>query len=91
MNAIDELLEIAVRLDSYLRDSTTSTGMDRASAADADPERAATVLGLVQDLIGAAVAMMSGEPGLASFLRRGMLGPLGLGGRSLPLDVWRYR
>jgi Domain of unknown function (DUF222) len=62
-----------------------STG--RIGAAVADPERAAMVIRLMEDLIGAAAAMMSGEPGLASFLRRGVLGPLGLGGPSLPLDV----
>jgi hypothetical protein len=41
----------------------------------------------MEQLIGAAAAMMSGGPGLAGFLRRGLLGPLGLGGPSLPLDV----
>jgi hypothetical protein len=45
------------------------------------------VVRLVEDLIGAAARLMSGEPGLAAFLRRGLLGPLGLGGPSLPLDV----
>lgn len=58
-----------------------------AAMADPDAERAAAVVALVRGLIGAAARMMSGEPGLASFLRRGLLGPLGLGGRSLPLDV----
>jgi hypothetical protein len=52
-----------------------------------DPERAARVTGLMEELIGAAARMMSGEPGLAAFLRRGLLGPLGLGGASLPLDA----
>ena len=52
-----------------------------------DPDRAAAVTRLMEDLIGAAATMMSGEPGLASFLRRGLLGPLGLGGPSLPLDA----
>jgi hypothetical protein len=41
----------------------------------------------MEQLIGAAAGMMSGEPGLAAFLRRGLLGPLGLGGASLPLDA----
>ena len=60
---------------------------DRLGAAVRDPERAGQLIALMEQLIGAAAAMMSGGPGLASFLRRGLLGPLGLGGPSLPLDV----
>jgi hypothetical protein len=67
-------------------DSTDSTP-DRIGAAAGDPERAGTVIALMEQLIGAAAAMMSGGPGLAGFLRRGLLGPLGLGGPSLPLDA----
>jgi hypothetical protein len=66
---------------------TPDTGSPDTDAAVLDPERAAQVVRLMQDLIGAATKLMSGEPGLASFLRRGLLGPLGLGGPSLPLDV----
>jgi hypothetical protein len=72
-------------------DSTDSTGSstatDRIGEAVRDPERAGAVIELMENLIDAAVRMMSGEPGLAAFLRRGLLGPLGLGGPSLPLDV----
>jgi len=68
-------------------DSGAGTGADRIGAAVADPERAARVVRLMEDLIGAAARLMSGEPGLAAFLRRGLLGPLGLGGPSLPLDA----
>jgi hypothetical protein len=99
LDAADELLRIAVELDGYLHHHDTGTAAedatadagdsaaDRIGAAVRDPERAAVVTRLMEDLIGAAAAMMSGEPGLASFLRRGLLGPLGLGGPSLPLDV----
>jgi hypothetical protein len=104
LDAVDDLIRIAVEIDRYLHtgdrdrdtdsaDSTDSPGCaDQAAQADASPrdagpERSATFTGLLRDLIGAAAAMMSGEPGLASFLRRGLLGPLGLGGPSLPLDV----
>jgi Domain of unknown function (DUF222) len=59
----------------------------RLGAAAGDPELGARVTGLMEQLIGAAARMMSGEPGLAAFLRRGLLGPLGLGGASLPLDA----
>jgi hypothetical protein len=62
-------------------------GTGRIGAAAGDPERAETVTRLMRDLIGAAARMMGGEPGLASFLRRGLLGPFGLGGPSLPLDA----
>jgi hypothetical protein len=102
LDTADNLIRIAVQLDSYLHghghghghsdaDGTPDTGgadtADRIGAAVRDPDRAAIVTRLMEDLIGAAATMMSGEPGLASFLRRGLLGPLGLGGPSLPLDV----
>jgi hypothetical protein len=41
---------------------------------------------LIRQIIGKAADLMSGEPGLASMLRRGLAGP-GLAGPSLPLDV----
>ena len=41
---------------------------------------------LIRQIIGRAADLMSGEPGLASMLRRGLAGP-GLAGPSLPLDV----
>jgi hypothetical protein len=103
LDAADDLIRIAVDIDGYLHghvDGTDDPGgtsgsgvrearpqTDTGAAAGTGPERAARVTGLMQDLIGAAVKMMSGEPGLASFLRRGLLGPFGLGGPSLPLDV----
>jgi hypothetical protein len=59
----------------------------RLGAAAADPDYGETVIRLMRDLIGTAARMMAGEPGLAAFLRRGLLGPLGLGGASLPLDA----
>ncbi len=42
---------------------------------------------LMREIIGRAAALLSGEAGLASFLRRNLLGQMGLGGPSLPLDV----
>jgi hypothetical protein len=73
--------------DRESADGASADGAGRIGAAVNDPERAARAIRLMEDLIGAAATMMSGEPGLASFLRRGLLGPLGLGGPSLPLDV----
>jgi hypothetical protein len=63
------------------------SGTDRIGDAVRDPERTARVTDLMEQLIGAAATLMAGEPGLAAFLRRGLLGPLGLGGTSLPLDA----
>jgi Domain of unknown function (DUF222) len=76
--------------DSAAADSAAAESgnrADRLGDAVRDPGRAAAVTRLMQQLIGAAARMMSGEPGLAAFLRRGLLGPLGLGGASLPLDA----
>ena len=101
LDAAEDLVRIAVELDGYLHGhdddlpaagtATAGTGArDNAGPLDdavRDPERAATVIDLMEQLIRAAAAMMSGEPGLAAFLRRGLLGPLGLGGASLPLDA----
>src|SRR5580692_3455804 len=53
------------------------------------PDRAANARhmdDLLRQIIGKAADLLSGEPGLASMLRRGLAGP-GLGGPSLPLDV----
>jgi hypothetical protein len=41
---------------------------------------------LIRKILGKSADLLSGEPGLASMLRRGLAGP-GLGGPSLPLDV----
>jgi hypothetical protein len=41
---------------------------------------------LEQQILGAVIAVVSGPGGIASFLRRNLLGK-GLGGPSLPLDV----
>ena len=48
---------------------------------------AARMRELMEQIIGRAVALVSGQPGLAGFLRRNLLGYAGLGGPSLPLDV----
>jgi hypothetical protein len=53
-------------------------------AAGARRERAEE---LVREIIDKAAALLSGEAGLASFVRRNLLGDVALGGPSLPLDV----
>src|ERR1700678_890810 len=60
-----------------------------AAASGPVPDRAANARlmdDLIRQIIGKAADLMSGEPGLASMLRRGLAGP-GLAGPSLPLDV----
>ncbi|HXL92401.1 MAG TPA: HNH endonuclease signature motif containing protein, partial [Streptosporangiaceae bacterium] len=77
-------------------DASAAAGAGAAAEAAADaaasgpvPDRAANARlmdDLIRQIIGKAADLMSGEPGLASMLRRGLAGP-GLAGPSLPLDV----
>jgi len=71
VGVLDEMVRLAARLDRLRRDGTAS-----ARVRDA----------LEQEVIGKAVALLSGPGGLAGFLRRRLLGSR-LAGRSLPLDV----
>jgi uncharacterized protein DUF222 len=95
LDAAEDLLRIAVELDGCLHShhdddqpsAGAGSGTDRIGDAVRDPGRAGRVTDLMEQMIGAAARMMAGEPGLAAFLRRGLLGPLGLGGASLPLDA----
>jgi hypothetical protein len=63
--------------------------IEHAEASGPVPDRAANARlmdELLRKILGKAADILSGEPGLASMLRRGLAGP-GLGGPSLPLDV----
>lgn len=94
LGVLDELIKLCVDLDGCLHGSS-----DRAAPAqdsDARPPgeqttarapHARRVEELVREIIGKAAALLSGEAGLASFLRRNLLGEMSLGGPSLPLDV----
>ena len=84
--------------DADAGDDDADAGDDAAGEGDADANAAAgrdagagagaaRVRELCQAIIGQAVALLSGEAGLASHLRRDLLGQAGLGGRSLPLDA----
>jgi Domain of unknown function (DUF222) len=71
-------------------DARPEENADRGAAAGQAVERgarAARAEELVREIIGRAAALLSGHAGLASFLRRNLLGGMGLGGPSLPLDV----
>ncbi|HEX6521365.1 MAG TPA: DUF222 domain-containing protein [Streptosporangiaceae bacterium] len=100
LGVLDELIKLCVDLDGCLH-SSDHTGPGRDSdepvaeqPAGQPPEQAAEqaaharrVEDLVREIIGKAAALLSGEAGLASFLRRNLLGEISLGGPSLPLDV----
>ena len=47
----------------------------------------ARIAQMMREILGTCAKILGGEPGLAAHLRRNLLGPMGLGGRSLPLDV----
>ena len=71
---LEELVRLCTHLDRLRRDGT------------ADEQRLSLREVLEQQVIAAAIALVSGPGGLAGFLRRQQLGTR-LGGRSLPLDV----
>jgi hypothetical protein len=71
---LEELVRLCTHLDRLRRDGTP--GEQRLSLREV----------LEQQVIAAAIALVSGPGGLAGFLRRRQLGTR-LGGRSLPLDV----
>jgi Domain of unknown function (DUF222) len=74
LSVLDELVRLCVHLDRLRRDGTTGEqGLNLREV-------------LEQQVIGSAVALVSGPGGLAGFLRRRQLGAR-LGGPSLPLDV----
>jgi hypothetical protein len=82
--ALEDLVRLCVELDHHRR-----AGADVGTAAE--PDAAAQDAGLGREaleraVIGAAVELLSGPGGLASFLRRQQLGAR-LGGPSLPLDI----
>jgi hypothetical protein len=97
LGALEDLIRLCTELGQLHRDAA-GTGQDRGASEPGTPDPGAAAaadggLGttrsqdaLVQAIIGAAVDLLSGPGGLASFLRRRQLGAR-LGGPSLPLDV----
>jgi hypothetical protein len=98
--AVEQLIGLCVQFDHLRRQATvpagdppgpdTRTGQDPAQDAGqaaGQAARAAQVLAMLEHQILAAVLqIVSGPGGVASFLRRNLLGK-GLNGPSLPLDV----
>ena len=93
LGALEDLIRLCTELGQLHRDAA-GTGQDDGAAepgtpgpgGDGGPGTARARDALVQAVIGAAVDLLSGPGGLASFLRRRQLGAR-LGGPSLPLDV----
>jgi 5-methylcytosine-specific restriction endonuclease McrA len=79
VSVLDDLVRLCAHLDRLRRDGT-APGAARAQHAPHVQDI------LEQEILGKAVALLSGPGGLASFLRRRQLGSR-LAGRSLPLDV----
>jgi len=83
--ALEDLVRLCLELDHHRRagaDASTGGAEPGAPGPAAGPGREA----LERAIIGAAVDLLSGPGGLASFLRRQQLGAR-LGGPSLPLDI----
>jgi Domain of unknown function (DUF222) len=93
LGALQDLIRLCTELGQLHRD-TAGTGQDDGASepgapgpgGDGGPGTARSEDALTQAIIGAAVELLSGPGGLASFLRRRQLGAR-LGGPSLPLDV----
>jgi 5-methylcytosine-specific restriction endonuclease McrA len=90
VGVLDELVRLCAHLDRLCRDGATpaapASGLRTGTSPATRPDAARVQEILEQEIIGKAVALLSGPGGLASFLRRRQLGTR-LGGRSLPLDV----
>ncbi len=87
---LEELIRLCVHLDKLRRDSSAGSSGTAGTCGtpDAPGAAGAAELGevLEQQVIAAAIALVSGPGGLASHLRRRQLGAR-LAGPSLPLDV----
>jgi hypothetical protein len=85
-SGLGRLIELCVR---YQHAAGTGTDAGRADAGRADAGRADAgpdLDDLTRQILGIVIAIASGA---ASYLRRNLLGQIGLGGPSLPLDVGR--
>ncbi len=100
LTVLDDLLKTATDLNHYLhRNDSDEEGAPCRPAPPADGQLeptwpasdrradAARVRELMAEFIGGCVKLLSGEPGLASYLRRNLLSGTPLDGKSLPLDA----
>src|SRR5690348_18405713 len=81
VSVLDDLVRLGAHLDRLRRDGEPDSSGEHGGTPGPSLREV-----LEQQVIGAAVDLVSGPGGLASFLRRRQLGSR-LGGRSLPLDV----
>jgi hypothetical protein len=81
VGVLDDLVRLCAHLDRLRRDGQPDSSGEHGGTPGPSLREV-----LEQQVIGAAVDLISGPGGLASFLRRRQLGSR-LGGRSLPLDV----
>ncbi len=91
--AVEELIGLCVQYDRIRGHANGSTGTpqgtvspDGRGGAGAGSRHAEVLAMLEHQILAAVLQVMSGPGGVASFLRRNLLGK-GLGGPSLPLDV----
>ncbi len=85
--AIDQLIELCVLYDRTRPGAVPAGPGDDAAAQAEQADRRAEVLAMLEhQILAAVIAVVSGPGGVASFLRRNLLGKP-LGGPSLPLDV----
>jgi hypothetical protein len=87
--ALEVLIDLCVKYDHLRRQASAGPGQDSAQVPGQveQGDRAAQVLAMLEHQILATVLqIVSGPGGVASFLRRNLLGK-GLNGPSLPLDV----
>src|SRR5579863_2554493 len=87
-DGVEQLIGLCVQYDHQRRQAPAGPGQDPDPTLDAQQDgRAAQVLAMLEHQILATVLqIVSGPGGVASFLRRNLLGK-GLNGPSLPLDV----
>jgi hypothetical protein len=86
---LDGLINLCVKAYHELNGNEAGDGDTAGPDADhaAQAARAERLAELARDIFGQCATMMSGPGGLAAVLRRNLLGQVGLGGPSLPLDV----
>jgi Domain of unknown function (DUF222) len=81
---LDQLITQCVQIDRILHPGTPADGPAFTPDRGAHQAR---ITELMRQILGTCAKILGGEPGLAAHLRRNLLGHLGLGGASLPLDV----
>jgi Domain of unknown function (DUF222) len=89
LDALQDLIDLCAEYKHH--QSSTEPAEEPGPEPEATPEPetepGARLEDLLRRIIGKAADLMSGEGGLASYLRRNLLGHAGLGAPSLPLDV----